>query len=79
LKEKEGKDYMIMNFDELKKIVEEEKVKIIVLEEGEPALVIMSFDEYKKSKGQAENSQESLENLPKELIEEPLKIEDLPF
>ena len=71
-----------MDLNELKKIIDGENSKVIIMENGEPVLVVMNFDEYRKIKGQNENSancQKVLQTPAKELIEEPLKIEDLPF
>jgi PHD/YefM family antitoxin component YafN of YafNO toxin-antitoxin module len=71
-----------MDLNELKKIIDGENSKVIIMENEEPILVVMNFDEYKKMKGQnanPANGQKVLQTPAKELIEEPLKIEDLPF
>ena len=71
-----------MDLNELKKVIEGETSKVIIVENGEPVFVVMSFEEYKRTKGQPANSSNNSKALPnsaKELIEEPLKIEDLPF
>ncbi|MFA5746668.1 MAG: hypothetical protein WC926_01160 [Candidatus Paceibacterota bacterium] len=71
-----------MDLNELKKIIGGENSKVIIVENGEPVLVVMDFNEYKRTKGQGAdtaNGQKVLQTPAKELIEEPLKIEDLPF
>ncbi|MFA5742518.1 MAG: type II toxin-antitoxin system prevent-host-death family antitoxin [Candidatus Paceibacterota bacterium] len=71
-----------MDLKELKKVIEGEASKVIIVENGEPVFVVMSFEEYKKTKGQQSNLSNDSKNLPnsaKELMEEQLKIEDLPF
>ena len=71
-----------MDLNELKKIIDGEASKVIIVENGEPVFVVMSFEEYKKTKGQFSNfpnDSKTLSNSAKDLIEEPLKIEDLPF
>lgn len=67
-----------MDIRELKKIIND-KDKVVVINDGEPAFVILSFEEYKKIKGEENQITPGFDNIPKELIEEPLKIEDLPF
>jgi PHD/YefM family antitoxin component YafN of YafNO toxin-antitoxin module len=83
---KEEKDNIFsgknMDLNELKKIIEGEASKVIIVEGGEPVFVVMSFEEYKKTKGQPaifSNNSKDLPDSAKELMEEPLKIEDLPF
>ena len=79
-----------MNIDELKQIVKNEEGKIIIVENGKPSLVVMSFEEYKKNlkknnfappvgKLASFSNLSPKRKLPKELQEEELKIEDLPF
>jgi PHD/YefM family antitoxin component YafN of YafNO toxin-antitoxin module len=71
-----------MDLNELKKIINGEASKIIIIENGEPVFVAMSFEEYRKMKGHISshsNNSKDLSSSAKELIEEPLKIEDLPF
>lgn len=81
-----------MDLNEIKNIIEEEKGKFIVVENGKPILVITSFEEYKNQKGGFKDQRlplqetpasidfsEDEKQLPKELAEDPLKIEDLPF
>ena len=66
-----------MDLNEIKKIIEEDGGKIIVIENGEPVMVVTSFDEYRKKKQTARK--EPVEAIPEELNEDELKIEDLPF
>ncbi len=59
-----------MNLEEIKQILEKEKGKIVIVENGEPTMVISPFDNKKKNKPNP---------VPQELTEDELKIEDLPF
>lgn len=115
-----------MNLDEIKEIIEKDRGKFIIVEDGKPTMVVISFDDYKnllkinpkeelesevdnyrkdfgseeektnfasvplhgtKEKKEfpiiedSEEEEEMPENpeIPPELEEEPLKIEDLPF
>jgi prevent-host-death family protein len=82
-----------MDLNEIKEIMESEGGKFIIVENGKPVMVVTSFEEYKKrikaycshavqqtnpsSKKPTVHTYNNL--LPKELQEEELKIEDLPF
>lgn len=66
-----------MDLNEIKKLIEEDGGKIIIVEHGEPIMVITSFDDYKKNRTKPEKKLQK--PMPKELEEENLKIEDLPF
>ena len=66
-----------MNLDEIKKIIEEDGGKIIIVEQGKPIMVITSFEEYSKKKAKPEKKAEV--SAPQEIPEDELKIEDLPF
>ncbi|MFA5249351.1 MAG: hypothetical protein WC397_02320 [Candidatus Paceibacterota bacterium] len=72
-----------MDLNELKKIIiDGETSKVVIVENGEPVLIVMSFEEYKKMKGKTgnpANGSRILSAPARELMEEPLKIEDLPF
>ncbi len=72
-----------MDLNEIKKLIEEDGGKIIIVENDEPVLVIISFDDYKRMKAKPEKAKERVERAPKplppELNSEELKIEDLPF
>ena len=67
-----------MEFEEIKKIIEIEGGKFIIVEEGKPVMVILSFEDYKKRiKGL--DQPKTQKTLPPELANDELKIEDLPF
>jgi PHD/YefM family antitoxin component YafN of YafNO toxin-antitoxin module len=71
-----------MDIKELKEIIEKEKGKIIIVENGKPVIIAMSFEEYMSKK--EEESEEKIIPFKKEESELPggeeeLKIEDLPF
>jgi hypothetical protein len=70
-----------MDFEEIKKLIETEQGKIIFVENGKPILVAASFEDYKKRPGEKRNNSGKKETkpFPKELADEELKIEDLPF
>ncbi|RLC35337.1 MAG: hypothetical protein DRZ76_00340 [Candidatus Nealsonbacteria bacterium] len=76
-----------MDLNEIRQFIEEEGGKFIIVEDGKPVMVVVSFEEYKKriiekknSPGKkAQSSPASRQVLPKELQEEELKVEDLPF
>lgn len=69
-----------MDFNEIKKIIKEEGGKVIVTCEGEPALIIMTLEDYRgKKEVRIENKVESSPKIPRELEAESLKIDDLPF
>ncbi len=77
-----------MDLNEIKKIIEEDGGKIIIVENGEPVMVVTSFADYKKGRGKSEVKpkeknlkplSDDMQDLPPELSEEELKIEDLPF
>ncbi len=64
-----------MDFSELKKIIDSKESKVVIIENGRPVMVVMSYEDYRrKFKGE-----EKTEEVPKELVDEPLKVEDLPF
>jgi len=70
-----------MDFEEIKKIIEADGGKFIIIENGEPVMVITSFEEYKKKVLGSKEDQPKKERkpLPEELKEEELKVEDLPL
>lgn len=67
-----------MDFKEIKNILNSGENKIIVIENGKPLMVIMKFEDYKKKFNQSA-LEETENDLPEELTEEPLKVDDLPF
>ena len=66
-----------MDLNDLKKLIEEERGKVIIVENGEPIMVITSFADYTKKKLKPERKVDKA--VPQEPDEEELKIEDLPF
>ncbi|MFH1657117.1 MAG: hypothetical protein ABH919_01505 [bacterium] len=70
-----------MDFNEIKNILNSGENKIVVIENGKPVMVIIKFNDYKKKFGnqEPEKKEEEDNNLPEELAEEPLKLDDLPF
>ncbi len=76
-----------MNISEIRQLIENEKGKIIIIEDGKPVMVIMSFEEYlekvqKEKSGKlfpSPHNEEEEQKVPAELEEEDLKVEDLPF
>jgi len=66
-----------MDLNEIKKLIEEDGGKIIIVENGEPTMIVTSFADYMKKKAKPEKKEQK--PIPKELEEEDLKIEDLPF
>jgi len=70
-----------VDINEIKNLIEIDGGKFIIVEDGKPVMVVTSFEEYKnKLIGKRENPQKKEEKpIPKELLEEPLKLEDLPI
>lgn len=81
-----------MDLNEIREIIEIDGGKFIVVENGKPVMVVTSFDDYKQRiKGKKTTPvsttvsfpekvvAEKKARIPKELEDEPLKIEDLPF
>lgn len=78
-----------MDLNEIKKLIEEDGGKIIIVENGEPVMVATSYADYRKGRGikQEQKPKEKelkamptgRQVLPPELSNEELKIEDLPF
>lgn len=74
-----------MDINEIKQIIEADGGKFIFVENGKPTLVVCSFDEYKKQLFKAiksdpfDTAQGRPANLPVELREDDLKIDDLPL
>lgn len=78
-----------MNLNDLRGVIEEEGGKWIIVEDGKPVFVIVPFRDYIKNSKKvnptlpfeqkfAVDDGKVLMNMPRELAEEPLKIEDLP-
>ena len=75
-----------MDLNEIKEIIENDGGKFIIVENGNPVMVITSFEDYKKrlrakkiSDSGETNKKNTKEPLSEELEEDGLKIEDLPF
>ncbi|MFA5178330.1 MAG: type II toxin-antitoxin system prevent-host-death family antitoxin [Candidatus Paceibacterota bacterium] len=78
-----------MDINEIKKIIKEDKAKIIIADQGEPILVVMSYEDYQALKKSENKPDLARKNIPtqepekkeiKQTIEDDLlKIEDLPF
>jgi prevent-host-death family protein len=69
-----------MDINEIKKLIDEDGGKIILVENGEPILVVTSYADYKKNKVKSVKAEpQTVNQIPPELTAEELKIEDLPF
>ncbi len=70
-----------MDLNEIKKLIEEDGGKVIIVENGEPVMVVTSYADYKKGRAKPEPKpkEKNIKPLPAELSAEELKIEDLPF
>lgn len=73
-----------MDINEIKNLIEKDGGRFIIVENGKPLLVVMGFEDYKKILEKiVKNSVDPMVSqnngiLPKELEQEPLKIDDLP-
>ena len=67
-----------MDINEIKNIIEADKGKFIIVENGKPIMVIVSFEDYKKI-FQSNTAVGSQENSPQVQKDRDLTIEDLPF
>jgi len=79
-----------MELEELKKLVSKNRERVILVEEGKPSLVLLSFDDYKKMAGlnpgedqsnpsQSNPSPKEEQSLQESNKKEELKLEDLPL
>ena len=70
-----------MDLNEIKKIVEADGGKFIIVENGEPVMVVTGFEEYKRKLGLSGNDsgEKNKKEVPEELKDEELKVEDLPL
>lgn len=74
-----------MDFEQIKNLIPQNGEKYIIVENGKPVLVLLSFEDYQKtfnSKEKKETEQEKTlslipQNTPK--IKNELTLEDLPF
>ncbi|GMX58410.1 MAG: hypothetical protein MCSN_0640 [Candidatus Microsyncoccus archaeolyticus] len=67
-----------MDLNEIKKLIQEEKAKIIIADPNGTSLIVLDYEEYKKLKG-IKSTKEETKDMPKELEGEPLKVDDLPL
>ena len=67
-----------MDLNEIKKLIQEEKAKIIIADPNGTSLIVLDYEEYKKLKG-IKSAKEEAKDVPKELEGEPLKVDDLPL
>jgi len=74
LKEKEN-NKLLMDLNEIKKLIKEEKVKVVLVDSDGTSLIVLDYEEYKKTRGPKEEKKES----PEELEDDSLRVEDLPF
>ena len=67
-----------MDLKELQDLLRREKSKLIIVENGEPLMVVLSYEEYKKQADNFDNEQ--VPSLPEESPDpEELTIDDLPL
>jgi C4-type Zn-finger protein len=67
-----------MDLNEIKKLIQEEKAKVVIVDPDGVSLIVLDYEEYKKIKG-VKNIKEENKESPKELEGEELKVDDLPF
>ena len=75
-----------MNFNEIKQLINSDGEKVILVEDGKPTLVLMSFEDYRKivqplpkeKKSETFQNQSSSDQEREEEKKE-LTLEDLPF
>jgi len=75
-----------MNFNEIKQLINSNGEKVILVEDGKPTLVLMSFEDYRKivqvlsKEKKLETFQnQSSSNQEREEEKKELTLEDLPF
>jgi hypothetical protein len=70
-----------MDLNEMKNLIGEDGGKLVIVENGEPVLIVTSYADYQKNKkGGAPKAAPKVEKpMPAELLNEELKIEDLPL
>ena len=69
-----------MDFNEIKNLIQQEGGKIIIVENGKPVMVVLSFEDFKarNKKGVAQILPEEPQNIDGN-NEEELTIDDLPL
>ena len=69
-----------MDFEELKNLIQQEGGKIIVVENGKPVMVVLSFEDFKARNNKNIQAQAAAPVPQEELQgEEELTIDDLPL
>jgi len=74
-----------MDLNEIKNLIEIDGGKFIIIEDGKPAMVVISFEEYKKRLTEKKSAappaiiRKEQKAMPKELESEELRLEDLPL
>jgi len=63
-----------MDFNDISQFISTDNEKVILVEDGKPTIVLMSFDTYKKGFNLKENKKKDVSREKDEL-----KVEDLPF
>lgn len=63
-----------MDFDEIRQFISADEEKVILIEDGKPTIVLMSFNAYKKRFDLKESKKKDVSREKDEL-----KVEDLPF
>lgn len=68
-----------MDFEEIKDIIQNDGGKFIIVENGQPVMVVISFEDYKNKLKFKKQASFKEVNSGKETKNEELTIEDLPF
>jgi len=72
-----------MNIQELKKILDKENAKIIIVEDGVPVMVVSRFESQEKlpldNSRQIEDTQNTETLTQEEVSNDELTVDDLPF
>ncbi len=68
-----------MDINEIKNLIEIDGGKFIIVENGKPVMVVVSFEEYKKKIKNSTAVLQKTNIIPKELESEELKLKDLPL
>jgi|AntAceMinimDraft_8_1070364.scaffolds.fasta_scaffold152474_2 translation elongation factor P/translation initiation factor 5A len=68
-----------MNFLEIKKFLKKEGGKVLILEDGEPFLVVMDYQEYQKLKNIDQEFDEEETFLKQKEESQKLTLDDLPL
>jgi len=68
-----------MDLEEIKKFINSEGERIILIENGRPILVVMEYSDYKNKFFKENNSRETFNKQTQIQDKNDLTIEDLPF